>query len=100
MRKEELLSALRNQIDEVSADDQGALRGGFAGSDVARNQSENSYCSANGDCTKNGNCGTNASCNNNSTCMNNLTCKGNGQCFGNYGKTKSADAVLSLASSL
>lgn len=100
MRKEELLSALRNQIDEVSADDQGALRGGFAGSDVARNQSDNSYCPNNGECNHNGNCGTNASCNNNSTCMNNLGCDDNKQCFGTYGKTKSAEAVLSLASSL
>lgn len=71
MKKEELLSALRNQIREVSADEQGALRGGFMHSSVTSSQDDG---------PNNGVCKNNTFCNDNSYCNGNGECKKNGVC--------------------
>ncbi|MCM1140321.1 MAG: hypothetical protein NC453_17270 [Muribaculum sp.] len=93
MKKEELLSALRNRLSEAKKQDESAFLGGFAPfgggiSTMANNTTckNDTNCDKNKDSDSNVNCSGNHHCaNNTKLCKNNTTCKNNAtdQCQSN-----------------
>lgn len=70
-KNQKRLVSLENEIEPLSTDQEGKLRGGFSAVSTAAMTSGtgNGTCSGNGTCKSNGVCSSNGTCKNNGECV-------------------------------
>lgn len=86
-KNQKRLVSLENEIEPLSTDQEGKLRGGFSAVSTAAMTSGtgNGTCSGNGTCKSNGVCSSNGTCKNNGECV-----ASNNSSNGNCGCTTTA----------